>query len=247
MDENKLPDQNGQNTEANSAESSEPNVYEPQPRMQPESEQPAHKKSHKFVLSLVVLILFLIVGGAVAFLMSEEEEPAPVDTSQTSEATAAEEPIVDTTEAVDEAELVLDETEYYTLVVPEGFERVGERIFTFTGAPARTYSYQNSTTNDYFEVNIDPADSGLNADFVWTYVFTDGLFTVDKTNSTVCLPEESEWCEFSGANGRLDSAIFSEPETPINGQVFYFTFGNTASETVGDLTYVDQFLENIEF
>lgn len=247
MDENQSPQQ--ENQETDTEQTSEPNVYEPQPRIQPPNpETPAPKKSHKLALVIILLVLFLIAGGAAAYLMSQEEESTPAETSQTNqEATQQTEEPAEEAETVEEAELVLDETDYYTLTVPEGFERVDGRIFTFTGQPEETFSYLNIATSDYFEININPADSGLNADFVWTYTHSDGVFTLDKSDSTVCLPEDDEWCEFSGANDRLDSAIFAQPEAPINGQRVYFTFGNTSSQTVGNLSYVDQFLENIEF
>jgi hypothetical protein len=222
-------------------------VYETQPQNQPaENQQPVPKKSNKLVLTLFMLALLLIVAGVAAYLMSEEEVLAPNETSQTVE--KVEETTSGETKApvLDEEELKVEENEYFSLVIPEGFIAVDERIFTFTGPPKTTYSFSNSDTGDYFEVNIEPAQSGINADFTWIYVYEDGVFTVDKSDSTVCTPEESEWCEFSGNNDRLDSSIFSEMSQEINGEEYYFTFGNIISEEVGDLTYVDQFLESLE-
>jgi hypothetical protein len=189
-----------------------------------------------------------VVGFAGWFIWDRnKEDPAKDSTSSVQEKNDNKVAEVPAEETASAPELAVDETEDYSLTIPAGFERVEGRIFTFTGEPERTYTYRNSATNDYFEVNVTPAASGLNADFVWTYVYTEGAFTVDKTNMTVCMPEDAEWCEFSGGNGRLDSAIFSEPEAPIDGNIFYFTFGNTASEEVGDLSFVDQFLEGIVF
>jgi hypothetical protein len=196
---------------------------------------------------LIVLVL-LLLGFAGWYVWSQQEDDSAETTTSEAVPVGSDDSAPAEESALSpESELVVDETDDYTLSIPAGFERVGERIFTFTGAPERTYSYQNSTTGDYFEVNVTPADSGLNADFVWTYTYAGGVFTLDKSDSTVCMPADDEWCEFSGGNGRLDSAIFAQPEAPINGERIYFTFGNTTSETVGDLSYVDAFLENIEF
>jgi hypothetical protein len=199
--------------------------------------------------ALLILIILLIVGFAGWYVWNQQEDDTPATTTSETAAEASEEatPTADESEPVSEAELAEDETAYYTLRIPEGFERTGERIFTFTGAPSETFTYSNATTGDYFEVNVTPADSGINADFVWTYTYAAGSFTLDKSDSTVCMPADDEWCEFSGGNGRLDSAIFAQPEAPINGERIYFTFGNTTSEEVGDLTYVDTFLANISF
>jgi hypothetical protein len=176
--------------------------------------------------------------------MSLDEEPA--ETFESSEAATPEDLVGSETDEPVAEEPAVEDNEYFTLIIPEGYAAVGERIFTYTGAPASTYSFKNAETNDYFEVNIEPAQSGINPDFVWTYVYADGVFTLDKSDSTVCTAEEDEWCETSGGNGRLDSAIFSEPSQEINGNVYYFTFGNTESEVVGDLSFVDLFFEGLE-
>jgi hypothetical protein len=200
--------------------------------------------------ALLILIVLLIVGFAGWYVWSRND-----DSSENQETQAQEEMTIDYSaeserlSSEEEPSGVLDETEYYTLRVPEGFERTGERIFTFTGAPSETFTYTNATTGDYFEVNIGPAASGINADFTWTYQLTEeiyeGVYVLDKSDSTVCLPAEDEWCEFSGGNGRLDSAIFSAPGSAELFQRTYFTFGNITSETVGDLTYVDAFFADL--
>lgn len=197
-------------------------------------------------LLILLIILLISFAGWFVFLRDNEEgnEAANEQTTSETQDTETTETSSDD-ESVEEA--TVDETEDYTLTVPEGFERIDERQFTFTGAPERTYTYKNAETDDYFEVNIDPADSGFNSDFTWIYTYSDGEFTLDKSDSTVCTPEESEWCMYSGDNGRLDSAIFSEGGAGVDGAQVYFTFGNTESEEVGDLSYVDAFLEGVVF
>lgn len=203
------------------------------------------------VEALLIILVLLIIGfaGWFVFLRDNEEDNEAANEQTTTEQQETE--TTDSTESESSSEeateLTVDETDDFTLTTPEGFERIDERQFTFTGTPERTYTYKNAESEDYFEVNYNPAESGINADFTWIYTYSDGEFTVDKSDSTVCLPEESDWCEFSGGNGRLDSAIFSEGGAGVDGEAVYFTFGNTASEEVGDLSYVDTFLENISF
>jgi len=245
MNEDQSPKQEAQDPAPDQLKKQDVNQSQSQ---SPQPSEQTPKKPHNFILAIVAILFFLIVGGGAVYFMLQEEDSVPVENSQATEETEkAQQPTEEKSAPLDEAEAVLDETDYYTLIVPEDFERVGDRIFTFTGQPEETFSYLDSTSGDYFEVNINPADSGLNADFVWTYIYTDGDFTLDMSDSTVCLPEDDDWCEFSGANDSLDSAIFAQPETLINGQRVYFTFGNTLSQSVGDLSYAEQFLENITF
>jgi hypothetical protein len=246
MDEDQTPQQDGQ-APLEPGQVSEQNMNQMQPQAEvPTPAQTVHKKSKKLVLFIVLLVLLFVGGGTAAYLMSLEEEPAPAETIESSEAATPEDLVSSETEEPVAEEPAVEDNEYFTLEIPEGYDAVGERIFTYTGAPASTYSFKNAETNDYFEVNIEPAQSGINPDFVWTYVYADGVFTLDKSDSTVCTAEEDEWCETSGGNGRLDSAIFSEPSQEINGNVYYFTFGNTESEVVGDLSFVDLFFEGLE-
>lgn len=199
-------------------------------------------KQHQKGFSVVeLLIIIVIVGliGTVGWLVYDRQKSKaktnestktevvtdPAENKQTTSAPAGKTPLV---------------TEDFTLVLPEGFKESSDgRIFTFVGTPKKTYSYIDDKGN-YFEYNVrSEGGSGYSPDFSWTFTQTGDKITLDKTTTSVCTNTESGFC--TSGNNRLDVYVGSKNKD----KAYYFTFGNTKSETVGDLSFVDKFISGL--
>lgn len=194
---------------------------------------------------LLFITFLLVIVGVLLFFWFEQAEDADDEASPaTATSQQQQEEVLDTEEPAAQQPTVI-ENDYFTLTLPAGFSLTDERIFEFTGAPEQHFSFVNATTGDYFEVNRSPAQSGAASDFAWQYEYVAGEFIIQDNDVTLCDPAE-DWCTTVG-DGRLDAALWPSGNIEINGEVYYFTFGNTQAESVDDLEFVDEFLGSLTF
>ena len=196
----------------------------------------------KILLALIILAIIGLVGF---IWFQQDDQEADEDTQQAAE--TSEQVTENDEQAISDQspEPTVIENDYFTLALPVGFSETDERIFTFTGAPQQHFSFINQSTGDYFEINRTPAQSGAASDFTWQYEYVDGEFIIQDTDVTLCDPAE-DWCTTVG-DARLDAALWPSGNIDINGDVYYFTFGNTQTESVDDLDFVDEFLAGLTF
>ena len=192
---------------------------------------------------LLIIILMVAIVGALVFFWLDQADDTNDETIPTNE-TSQQQEAPDTEEPAEEEPLTV-ENEYFTLALPAGFSPTDERIFEFTGAPEQHFSFVNEATGDYFEVNRGPAQSGAASDFTWQYEYIDGEFIIQDDDVSLCDPAD-DWCTTVG-DGRLDAALWPLGNIEISGEIFYFTFGNTQSESTDDLVFVDEFLSSLTF
>lgn len=132
---------------------------------------------------------------------------------------------------------------YYTLQIPAGFEQVSEVQLKQRGPGENNRSFLNKETGQYFEIDVNPPGSGINVDLAWSYAYKDSKIILTEKNTTIC-KEGDPFC--SAGDNRLDGFIKGSPDNlEIKGNNYYFTFGNTKSESIGDLSFVDDFIAGI--
>jgi hypothetical protein len=193
-----------------------------------------NKKGFSAVGIILVIVLVGLIGVVGYYVWSGNNTEEEISVTQRTR------PVADESEQ----ELETIENNYFKLIIPTGFSAAEERIFTFAGPPEETFSFINTENGDYFEININPAQSGVNADFTWYYDYQNGEFLIDKASSEVCMPQDDEWCSETGGNERLDAVILAKEQTDSLPNM-YFTFGNIQTEEVGDLSFVDSFINNL--
>ncbi len=192
-----------------------------------------NQKGFGAVEVIIVIIILGLVGGVGWYVFSKNK-----DSSEPSSSTQVEEQSEEAEQNAEPEAKVID-NERFTLTLPNGFEESAERIFTYTAKPGKTYSYANATTGDYFELNFEIAASGISSDYTWFFTEQNNKITLEKASTTVCSSANDEMCTSAG-NNRLDSYIGSKTQ-----EDYYFTFGNTKTESPADVTFVDEFIENL--
>ncbi len=189
----------------------------------------------------LLLILVVLTIGFGGFYVWNETNSSESDEPESSQEQSSEESDDEETEESSGIQITTDD---FTMTLPEGFEESNTRQFTFTGEPATTYTYLNSSTGEYFEVNLNPAQSGINPDATWTYT-TDANKNVSLVDSsdTVCSSATDEWCTTDN-NGRVDIYIANSDQTDQSG--VYFTAGYLNSEDITALDFVEEILNSIQ-
>jgi hypothetical protein len=245
MDENQSPQQDNQAPEP--SQTPVPNVYEPQPRIQPTAtpEQPKPVKSRKksFIVLLVILLLLGAVGAA-AYFMTQDDMPAPADTSQTTEVKDEE-----STEPTEEAETDLTyQSKLYpdlSFTVPEGWEVTEPDTYADNsfgeGSADGTITVTNGDVTLKLDLQTVPATGfegytcynreGLTAvGDVYRFVDPDGITAyVNGISET-----DDEWAEVIADEGNFTSFEDPDPNYCVS-----FPFIGTYSSTLNQAEYPD--------
>lgn len=242
MDETQSPQQ--ENQDSDSVNSSKPNVYEPQPRIQPPAtpNQPKPEKSRKktFIVLLVIVLLLGTVGAA-AYFMTQDDEPAPAETSQTTE--------VKDEESAEEAEtdLTYQSTLYPDLSfnVPDGWEVTEPDTYTDNsfgeGSADGTITVSNGDVTLKLDLQTVPATGfegytcynreGLTAvGNVYRFVDPDGVTAYANGISET----DDEWAEVIADEGNFTSFEDPDPNYCVS-----FPFIGTYSSTLNQADYPD--------
>jgi hypothetical protein len=218
-------------------------VYETQPQNQPaENQQPVPKKSNKLVLTLFMLSLLLIVAGVAAYLMSQEEDPTPVETNQTSQETQ-EEPAEEVVE-----EVIFESTLYPDLsfIVPEGWEVTEPETYEENAFGEGSADGVITVTKEGVTMKLDFVTvfatgfegyscynhEGLTAvGGVYRFVDSEGVIVYEAGISEA----DEDWGEVIAQEGE-----FTTFEDPDPNYCVSFPFIGTYSSTLNQADYPDQ-------
>jgi hypothetical protein len=243
MDDNQPPVQ--ESTEPKPVESlSEPNIYEPQPRMQPlPPESSAPKKSRKKLIIIILLVL-LLVGAGAAYFMTQEEDSAPVESSLTTQDTEqVEEPIEEPdTDVVFQSALYPD----LSFTVPDGWEVTEPENYDDNGFGEGSVNGTITVTDGDVTLKLDLV-TVLATGFegyrcydrrrfiavgdVYRFVDSEGTITyADGISET-----DDEWAEVIANEGEFTSFEDPDPNYCVS-----FPFIGTYSSTLNQADYPDQ-------
>lgn len=243
MDNNNSLKQENQKSELTNLP--EPNVYEPQPRIQTPAtpEQPKPEKSRKktFIVLLVILLLLGAVGAA-AYFMTQDDEPTPSETSQTTQETNNE-----SDEPTQEAEVdVTYQSKLYpdlSFTVPDGWEVTEPENYDVNdfgeGSADGTITVTNGDVTLKLDLQTVPATGfegytcynreGLTAvGDVYRFVDPDGITAYANGISET----DDEWAEVIADEGNFTSFEDPDPNYCVS-----FPFIGTFSSTLNQADY----------
>lgn len=213
-------------------------------------DKPKTGRGKKAVVFLLVIVLILAAAGGVYYWQKQKANKQAADLQ--SQITDLKKQVVDAEKKAKEVEsksnsqsdstITVQEKEY-SIELPSGWEKTTSQ----TVASSITYTYENTSSGDFFRVAVDTQGDG-GADSYWKYqasVAGNSITIVSKNDD--CDPQNSV-CQ--KGDGRLVISMTNKDRdnAKIKGHVYWLFAGNTKSENLkADRAQYETIAESIKF